>query len=90
MPGDMLVAHSDYLADHGAGALSVVIRKGDTLFVVSSVATVPRTTGEVCVIDSDLVGDHYPDRYFIQALWRSLLVETYVDADTPFCSVVRL
>jgi hypothetical protein len=67
----------------------VEIRKGDTLLVVAAVAAAPRSTGEVYVEDADLIGGCYPDRYYVQALWRDILIETIVLTDDPFCNVVR-
>lgn len=89
LPGDMLVARCSHLGDHGTPSRVVEIKKGDTLLVVSAVAAAPRTTGEVYVEDIDLLEGFYPDRYYVQALWRDLLIETIVITDDPFCNVVR-
>lgn len=89
MPGDMLVARCSHLGDHGTPSRVVEIKQGDTLFVVACVAAAPRTTGEVYVEDPDLLEAFYPDKYYVQALWRNLLIETIVYTDDPFCNVVR-
>lgn len=89
VPGDMLVARCGHLGDHGIPSRVVQIEKGDTLLVVACVAAAPRTTGEVYVEDADLLEGFYPDRYYVQALWRDLLIETIVYTDEPFCNVVR-
>ena len=89
LPGDMLIARCSHLGDHGIPARVVEIRKGDMLFVVSSVAAAPRHSAEVYVEDPDLIEGMYPDRYYVQALWRSILIETIVITDDPFCNVVR-
>lgn len=89
MPGDMLVAHTGHLGDHGIKRALIEIKKGDTLLVISCVAEPPKTTDIVYVEDADIHEDHYPDKYYVQALWRDLLIETIVYTDNPFCNVVR-
>lgn len=88
-PGDMLIANTQWQGDHGLPPQLVRIQKGDALLVVACVAAAPRTTGEVYVEDAELLEAHYPDRYYVQALWRDCLIETIVITDSPFCRVIR-
>jgi hypothetical protein len=87
-PGDLLVAHRRYHADLRSGDL-VEIAKGDVLFVVSSLAAAPRHVAEVWVEDPELIEGLYPDKYYVQALWRDCLVDLFVMSDEPFCNVIR-
>lgn len=84
-----LIANTQWLGARGAPPQFVRIQKDDVLFVVACVAAAPRTTGEVFVDDIELLGAHYPDRYYVQALWRDCLIETIVITDSPFCRVIR-
>lgn len=89
MPGDLLIARSSWLCTVEGHPQALEIVKGDRLLVVSSVAAVPRTTGEVYVEDLELIQDFYTDRYYVQALWRDQLVGVDIHVDDLFCNVFR-
>lgn len=90
-PGDLLVAISSHLGDHGNPAQIIRIDRGDTLLVVSSTPAAPVTTfGDYDDRDLvDLVEGRYPDRYYVTAIWHDILIETIVNADRPPFNVFR-
>lgn len=94
-PGDLLVATSSHLGDHGTPAQIVRIDRGDTLLVVGSTPAAPVATfsdydDRIESLDLlDLVEGHYPDRYYVTAIWHNILIETIITADKPPFNVFR-